>query len=137
STGTNMLAALAEVYTTGQLTTKPHLAKEKAVIYEHIAVSPQGIEVLGEHIMAQAGPIKLYKDFFGADEVLTNYSSTFSSWVATLMTVADNTKEVWQKRNEIISSIMKHFNLSYYLDKGPEGGLEHGGTPEEILQKTC
>jgi pyrrolysine biosynthesis protein PylC len=94
----------------------------RGVVYEHIKVSSDTIEVCGEHIMAHAGPLHLLTDFFGADEAITNYAPNRTDWVATLIITGAHREEVWEKRNRIIEGIKAHFQLDKYLDPYPEGG---------------
>lgn len=83
STGVNMLELLTGCFI--PLSPEVKTQKTREIIYEHIMVSPGGIEVCGEHIMAGAGPLTLRGDFHGADEALTNYEPGKEEWVATLI----------------------------------------------------
>lgn len=88
STGINMLELLAGCFiplSPGSTSQKP-----RKIIYEHIDVSPHGIEVCGEHIMADAGPLTLRRTFHGAAEALTNYTPGRDQWVATLIKEVKN-----------------------------------------------
>lgn len=117
----NMLEALRDVYVHNRLPVLPDKSwyQHKAVIYEHIRVSPDGIETLGEHIMAEAGPLSYHNDFFGADEVLTNYMSGCNTWVATLIITGPSRNEAWEKRCDVLDNILKYFRLPVYLDTVP------------------
>ena len=57
----------------------------RGVVLEHIRVGHGQLEVCGEHIMAEDGPLHLEASFFGADEALTNHADGSREWVATLM----------------------------------------------------
>ncbi|SDF58325.1 3-methylornithine--L-lysine ligase PylC [Sporomusa acidovorans] len=97
-----------------------HLTRKiQGVIYEHIRVTPQRLEVCGEHIMASAGHLTLYPDFFGADEALSNYRPGKSEWVATLIVKDGNRRKAWQKRCRVINSIMCYAQLSECYDAEP------------------
>lgn len=111
STGVNMITLLSDVYLGGSLTAPPDPARERAVIYEHVSVSGSGLETLGEHIMASAGPLKHLKDFFGADEALTNFEAGRGSWVATLIITGSSCSEVRARRSDVMANIRKYCDL--------------------------
>jgi|GEM_PF-91787 len=117
------------------------IIEKKGIIYEHIKVSPGAIKVCGEHIMARAGPLHLFKDFYGADEVITNYSLGRSEWVATLIITGADRREAWEKRNRVIRDIQKHFKLDTYKDPSPpvqnERGDIHPGHHFQGIKKEC
>ncbi len=102
------------------------IIEKKGIIYEHIKVSPGAIEVCGEHIMARAGPLHLFKNFYGADEAITNYSPSRSEWVATLIITGADRKRAWEKRNRVIKEIRAHFKLDTYKDPFPRAHNEPG-----------
>jgi pyrrolysine biosynthesis protein PylC len=83
----------------------------KDVVYEHIKVSPGTIEVAGEHIMSVTDALQIHKDFFGADEAITNYTPSRDEWIATLIFCENSREAVWQKRNSVISDLKKRFNV--------------------------
>jgi pyrrolysine biosynthesis protein PylC len=91
-----------------------------AVIYEHIKVISETIEICGEHIMTTGGPLKLYPDFYGADEAITNYSPGQNSWIATLINSGTTLSEAWEKRQQVIKNIRDHFKLKFYKDLTPK-----------------
>lgn len=121
STGINMLKILADVYISGEPPKLPRSFQEKGVVYEHIRVSPGMMEVCGEHIMAAAGPLRLYRDFFGSEQTLTSYQSGSAQWVATLIFTGENLNEAWERRCAAISKIERYFSLDFYRDSFPEG----------------
>lgn len=120
STGINMLEHLFEVYARGSLPRLNDALNAKAVIYEHIRVTRQGIETLGEHIMAHAGPLSCYENMWGADEVITNYRPGRESWVATLIITGTDGSIARARRLEAIEYIKTRFNLPAYIDSLPE-----------------
>lgn len=118
STGCNILQLTADCFLTNKYDYNddgnnsksfqpPNTDKARCVIYEHISVSPGSLDVCGERIMAEAGPLHLHRGFFGADEAITNYDPDKAHWVATLI-ITDNTfVETWDKRNQVINNILK------------------------------
>jgi len=124
STGINMLELLYDTFVKGDAPRVPDISCEKGVIYEHIKVSGEILEVLGEHIMANAGPLKLYKDFFGADEALTDFVPGRSEWIATLIITGNSREEAWRRHCEIIENIKDYFGLSVCIDPVPNEETE-------------
>lgn len=122
STGINIIQLLGEAFVKG-LPGKDFEVKEtRGVIYEHIKVTPKLMEVSGEHIMADAGPLHMYQDFFGADEVLTNFVHAKNEWVATLIITGADLQEAWEKRCSIIRNIRNEMGIRYYIDPFPAFG---------------
>jgi len=119
STGVNMVELLGDVFVRNSLREPPSGPREKAVIYEHIRVSPEAIEVLGEHIMAAAAPLQIHEGFFGADEAITDFGREKSNWVATLIFVENGRREVQAKRDATIKSLKKHLGIDVFKDSGP------------------
>lgn len=119
STGLNMIELLGELFLNpaGAITT--NLKSLKGVVYEHIKVSPNTLEVAGEHIMSGTDALYLQRDFFGADEAITNYAANRNEWVATLIITEETLEKVWKKRHNVIKDIRQHFNLEVYRDLDP------------------
>lgn len=120
STGVNMVKMLGEAFVYGKANFDFALRETRGAVYEHIKVSPDSIEVCGEHIMADAGPLRLCSNFFGADEVITNYESGKTHWVATLIVTGSDSQSAWKKRCEVIKRIVAEFGISRYADPVPE-----------------
>lgn len=116
SSGINMLELLRDIYIRNSLPDYFPLQKEKAVIYEHIKVTSDSFETKGEHIMGTAGRLTLYKDFFDAEEALTDYEAGSREWAATLIVTAENREKAWEKRCEVIQNIRKEFKLPKHRD---------------------
>ena len=119
STGVNMLQLLTDSYSAHMDTNRSKPSSEKGVIFEHIHITENRLTVRGEGVMASAGPLHLKTDFFGADEVITNQLAGRSDWVATLIIIAQNRDDVWQKRRAVIANIMDFFRLDSYHDPYP------------------
>lgn len=119
STGINMICLLGELFAGSKCPDEGSLKKPpKGVILEHLQVTSQYVGVSGERIMADSGPLQIHKDFFGADEAITNYKPGKREWVATLIIVGNNQKEAWEKRNRVIMEIQSHLGLPF-RDPGP------------------
>ena len=120
SKGLNMVEMLGNLFLEkdNQKNISPNA--QKGVVYEHIKVSPGTIEVAGEHIMSVTDALQLHKDFFGADEAITNYAPNRDEWVATLIFYENSRDTVRQKRNSVISDMKKIFKTERVLDSVPQ-----------------
>jgi len=120
STGVNMLQLLAEQHCRPPENEAKADVAQRGVVYEHIRVARGALTATGEHAMTSAGPLRLEKDFFGADEAFTCQSDNRTDWVATLIISAENRTVAWEKRESVIAGIMQFFNLSTYKDRYPK-----------------
>jgi pyrrolysine biosynthesis protein PylC len=111
SAGINMLTLLYDIFALDRL--PPIQAPEisRAVIYEHVLVEPDGLQVLGEHIISTAGRLRLERDFFGANEAITDYFPGAGHWVATLIFEGGPASELWTRRSAAIASICRQSRL--------------------------
>jgi len=121
STGLNIVEVLGEVFSRGSLNDlHANLGSKRrtprGVIYEHIRVSGNMLEVAGEHSMTGAGPLHIRRDFFGADEVITNHEPGRDEWVATLIISGVDRQDAWDRRCQVIEEIRGWFGLGAYYD---------------------
>lgn len=121
STGINILEHLRQVFVESRLSENPQIQTERGVVYEHIRVWADRLEVSGEHIMTQGGPLHMENGFFGADTALTNFSSPDKPWVATLIISDRDREKAWEKRCQVIRTTMEACGLSSYRDPVPDG----------------
>lgn len=119
STGINMLELLQEVFLGSRLPEVCTTTTQRGVVYEHIRVWEDHLEVSGEHIMALAGPLHMEDGFFGADAALTDFSGSDRPWVATLIVSGTNQERAWEKRCGVIRAIMEACELSCCEDSMP------------------
>jgi pyrrolysine biosynthesis protein PylC len=119
STGVNVLALLGTGFAGGQAQKQFTTAAARGVVYEHVRVCGDKIEVCGEHIMGAVGPLRIAAGFFGADEAITNFSPGKAEWVATLIVTGEHRRQAWQRREAIIKNIMQACGLAQYRDLTP------------------
>ena len=112
STGLNMVELLGNLFYNGQTRIQPDSNHEYGVIYEHVRVASNQLEIAGEHIMSGADALQICPDFFGADEAITNYKAGRDDWVATLIVTEKNMEAAWEKRNSVIADLKKQFKLN-------------------------
>lgn len=119
STGLNMVQRLGELFLYGHQKHRDTQVATRGVVYEHIKVSSDALSVAGEHIMSGVSGLHLSKDFFGADEAITNYTPGGDEWVATLIISGTDQQEAWDKRCGVIDTIRKRLGLRVYSDPTP------------------
>ena len=103
ATGVNLVQALAEiVIPLGARAPQP--SRKRFVILEHLQVKGTTLTVAGEHIMKQHG-LQVQKNFFGADEAITNYAQDKKTWVATLIVSDAHAEAAWEKRGQVLEMI--------------------------------
>lgn len=111
STQQNMIEWLGRLCAAQEVDLPPVGPGGRGVVYEHICVSGDQLETRGERIIAEAGPLALRTDFFGADEALTNFEPGRDAWVATLIYGGVDRREACEKRNRSIAGIVSRFGL--------------------------
>jgi len=136
STGFNMVEVLGELFLNPAREFSIRITPLKGVVYEHIKVLPNMLEVVGENIMTGTDTLFLLRDFFGADEAITNYRAGRDRWVATLIISDDTLETVWEKRRHVIEDIQRHFNLNLYRDLEPVANIR-GYTCDQTGRRRC
>ena len=99
---------------------QPDSKHEFGVIYEHLKVASNQLEIAGEHIMSGADALQICPDFFGADEAITNYTTGRDDWVATLIVTEKTMEAAWDRRNSVIADIKKAFKIDRFRDSAPQ-----------------
>ena len=119
STGINMMEHLYTVFVE-QKTPSIELGPEaKNVVLEHIRVTPDCLDVCGEHIMSAARPLRHERNFFGADEALTDFDPQYPEWVATLIITDASADAVAAKSTHVHENIQSTFGLPLCLESIP------------------
>lgn len=77
--------------------------------------------------MAEAGPLHLEENFFGAHEALTNHAPERGDWVATLMVRGSDRRDAQARRDQVIREIQTRYGIESYEDEYPVGFREQGG----------
>ncbi|MDQ7093513.1 3-methylornithine--L-lysine ligase PylC [Desulfosporosinus sp. PR] len=120
ATGVNMLEILGRAFVEKKPWADFQVQEKRGVVFEHIQVTGNKLEVVGEHVISEAGPLKLYTNFFGADEVLTDFTPGQTEWTATLIISAASRQEAWVKHCEVVQRICHELGIAQYLDRCPE-----------------
>ena len=119
STGLNLLGILGDMWMGKRKYPPKMIASPRGTILEHIQCRNGSLEVSGEHIMTQGGPLHVRQDFFGADEAVTNFESGKDDWVATLIVSGVDRESAWDKRNQVIEQIIEQCSLTGLNDFEP------------------
>jgi pyrrolysine biosynthesis protein PylC len=119
STRQNMVHILGKLFSDNFTETASGTDTVRGTVYEHIRVSSELLETKGEHIMTTGGPLYLRQDFFGADEVITDYDSAKKSWVATLIITETDRSSALARRDRIMEEIAKQFSIKKIDDSIP------------------
>lgn len=116
----NLIELLVETFKRGGV---PPVAREpgRGVVYEHVCVRNGCLEVIGEHVMGSARPLRLVDDFFGADEALTDRKDGDAQWVATLITRGAHLAEARQRMRLVERTIAAAENLTLVPEAAPPG----------------
>ncbi|AET68574.1 pyrrolysine biosynthesis protein PylC [Desulfosporosinus orientis DSM 765] len=117
TTGINMLEIIGQAFILGEPWQEFDVSVKKSVILEHIHIINDKLEICGEHIMAEAGPLYLYPDFYGADEAISNYIPGKTDWVAALIITGVNIEEAWLKRQIVIQAIKDAWGIEKFFDR--------------------
>ena len=100
TTGVNFVKELKELFCDGKLTAKEPNRK-KFCSYEHFLIRPGKVTEHGEHIMSECGPLTLRENFFGADEVISDFVREGLTWRGTFINRADTEEELEEKRENM------------------------------------
>ena len=123
STGYNLLQALAGLFLYPDGSSPDALipaAGRQAVVLEHLHAAGTRLEVAGEHVLARRAPLRVERDFFGADEAITDYAPGKDDWAATLIVTGSDREDAWRRRGQVVEAIRRAHGLSQYADPEPE-----------------
>ena len=124
SSGINMLEILTNLFLNKRSPDRRAIDAPRGVVYEHIKVTPNRLEVAGEQLISGLDALHIREDFFGANEAITNYAPDRPEWVATLIISEATRKMAWQRRNRVIADIRHHFELEGYQDLAPKDDIK-------------
>jgi pyrrolysine biosynthesis protein PylC len=129
STGTNMVERLASVVFTEHESEPDPIPVElmRGSVVEHIEFRGGHLSVCGEQIMAEAGPLHIESDFFGAEEALTSHTPGIDDWVATLLIRGSDVEDAERRRDRVIREIRNRCGAKSYSDEYPRARSRQGG----------
>lgn len=114
TSGVNLLEELRDLFCGDGLKPKKNqnqqkITKKKFCSYEHLLIDNGKITEHGEHIMSQGGILYLRERFYGADEVLSDYTSSEKTWRGTFINWADTEAELMEKRQRMRARLIDYF----------------------------
>lgn len=101
STGLNLVALIADIASGAGLPGSVP-SGGRGVCYQHVRYSAGRLDVLGEHVMSEAGPLRLLEGAFGADEVLTDRGAGRETWSATMICVGVDAEDARARAEEAV-----------------------------------
>lgn len=104
SSGINQVQEIYDLFCKGKFESIPQ-TKKKYASFEHLLICNHKIEVKGEHIMGEAGPLKLIENFCGSDEAITDYQPGNSIWRGTFINSAESENALQQRREIMFKQI--------------------------------
>lgn len=119
SSGVNLVELLAETAHRGA-PPAPDCAPRRACVYQHVRAVDGRLEVVGEHALATARPLRRLQGLGGADEALTDRGASPRSWVATLITTGATLDEARARGTRAIEALAAEDDLEVAPDIGPE-----------------
>jgi len=106
TSGMNLVEELKDLYCHGEFRSE-YKKQKKYTSFEHLLIKEGKVTEHGEHIMGEAGPLRLRKNFFGADEVLSDYVDGLHQWRGTFINWADSRELLEQKRENMMRQLSR------------------------------
>lgn len=116
STGVNLLTELVDLFEnrwpqgTGLMRLEPSI--ERFASYEHHYLSNGVLQSPGEHIMGSPGPLHLYRNYLGCDEVLTDFKAGDEISRGTFINSGPTPEELESKRLEMMAALQLLYSSS-------------------------
>lgn len=105
ATGVNFVEELRDLFCFGSMRVKEE-QKNKFCSYEHYIIKDGRFTEHGEHIMSEAGTLTLRENFFGADEVISDFVKEGMPWRGTFINWADTQEALNLKRENMRLSLL-------------------------------
>jgi pyrrolysine biosynthesis protein PylC len=110
SSGLNIVELLAQTALRGAPPVVDRTAR-RACVYQHVRAERGMLDVLGEHVMSAAGPLRLVPGFLGADEALTDYAPGRDAWSATLIVTAERVSAARARAAAVVAELARREGL--------------------------
>ena len=128
ASGINIVALLAETVLGGRIPPVDRTVRQ-GCCYQHVCVSGGVVEVLGEHMMGAARPLRLLPGLYGADEVITDLpehaaDDPDAEWVATLITTAPSAEAARDKAKAALQRLADRHGLAVTPETSAQPGDE-------------
>ena len=136
----NIVALLAETFAAGKPAAIDARARRGAV-YQHVLVENGRAEVLGEHVIGSAGPLRRCDGLYGADVVLTDHGdgkraprasgAAQERWVAILMTRGSTAAAARSRAAAAVERLADEHGLELVPERGPQQAGARGAEAPE------
>jgi 3-methylornithine--L-lysine ligase len=128
SCGVNIVDLLAQTVMGGRIPEVERTVRQ-GCCYQHVCVSGGAVEVLGEHMMGAARPLRLVPGLYGADEVITDLpdhaaEEPDAEWVATLITLAPTAEAARDKARAAVARLAEQHGLAVTPETSAQPGDE-------------
>ena len=110
SSGLNILELLYRTVADGA-PPEVEVASRRACVYEHVYAHDGRLQIVGEHVMGGAAPLRVVPGFCGADEALTDYRPGSKAWSATLIVAADDVAQARASAAAAVTELAQLENL--------------------------
>jgi len=124
SCGVNIVQLLSETVLGDQLPAVDRAAR-RGCAYQHVRVAGGAVEVLGEHVMSDARPLRLVTGLYGADEVIADTDPSApqgEEWVATLITTGATAAAARTKAGEAVCRLAAVHGLAVRPEESAQPG---------------
>jgi pyrrolysine biosynthesis protein PylC len=106
----NMVALMVEACVGGRLPAVDRTPR-RAAVYQHVSASAGGLEVVGEHALATACPLRRVEGFYGAHVALTDGPRPGKEWVATIVTRGRDAAEARREAAGVLEAMADDLGL--------------------------
>lgn len=122
----NIVALMVEACVGGRLPVLDR-SPRRAAVYQHVRASADGLEVVGEHALANAGPLRLVEGFYGAHMALTDGPALDREWVATIVTRGRDTAEARREAAGVMEAMADDLGLLLVEPSSPRASAPRRG----------
>jgi len=104
STGMNMVEMLVRL-AAGAAAEIVTNKTRRVCIYQQVQVSEGKVRTVGEHVMGSSRNLRVIRDFFGAQEAITDYTAGSHVWKAIIVVTGKDVEEAEQKFMTFIQKV--------------------------------
>jgi len=125
--GVNIVALLVETVLGGALPRYDRTVRG-GCCYQHVCIAGGAVEVLGEHMMGGARPLRLVAGLYGADEVITDLPAGADGldeeWVATIITFGADARDARARADAAVLLLAAEHGLAVTPETSAQPGDE-------------
>jgi 3-methylornithine--L-lysine ligase len=121
SSGLNIISMLIDIFVKG-ISPSSVPTRDRVCTYEHLIFDHGLLYSIREGAINGkngTGRLEIIKNWFGFDQVITDYDRNSQKWVAMAMCVGDDIKEVSRKRTKALNQVMDKSGAMKHIDSTP------------------